>query len=220
MAPEQATEGPALAVSARVGLLPIPRRGARPCRPGRSHAHVTLTAPGASALSSSIGPNATRAQRPHSHARRQRCDDRAHADRPPAPRGRQFLTDEPLTLPLSSVALLVRGSDRRAALAVGGILAAVVAGQIFIDQSSVCSPRRERSRPHQIASVGRRSPWLPCRRARRFMSCPIRLPSIFTLEAHMKISVIARFAAAAAVVRRSSPARRHRTATRRRVARC
>jgi hypothetical protein len=55
----------------------------------------------------------------------------------------QFLRDEPVTLPISSLGMLeVRSADRpRTALAIGGIIAAVVAGQVFINQSGVFSTK-------------------------------------------------------------------------------
>lgn len=55
----------------------------------------------------------------------------------------EFLHDEPLSLPLGNVsAWRVRSLDRpRTALVIGGIVAAVVAGRVFLDQSGVFSAR-------------------------------------------------------------------------------
>jgi hypothetical protein len=104
--------------------------------------HATLTADGTREAVSMLGPAATGIEA--------RVVSRTPADvtfavtrieRSYGPE--QFLRDEPVTLPLSSLGMLeVRSPDRaRTILAVGGILAAVIAGQVFVDQAGVFSTK-------------------------------------------------------------------------------
>jgi hypothetical protein len=104
--------------------------------------HVTLTPAAAAALASTIGPNAASVDG--------RVLSRAGADvtiavtqiaRTEGPE--QFLQNEPLTFSLAGASALgVRSWDKgRTLLAAGGIVAAVVAGQIFIDQSGIFAPK-------------------------------------------------------------------------------
>jgi len=99
---------------------------------------VDLTAPGAAALASSIGPNAT--------ALNGRVLTRAGNDVTLAVtqinRGaepEQFLKGDPISFSLANVSSVqTRSFDKqRTWLAIGGVVAAVVVGQIFIDQSGV-----------------------------------------------------------------------------------
>jgi hypothetical protein len=110
-------------------------------RPGQV-VHVTLTPAAAAALASAIGPNAASVDG--------RVLSRAGADvtiavtqiaRTEGPE--QFLQNEPLTFSLAGASALgVRSWDKgRTLLAAGGIVAAVVAGQIFIDQSGIFAPK-------------------------------------------------------------------------------
>jgi len=96
-------------------------------------------APGAgAALASTIGPNATTLDgRVLSLTPADVTVALTQITRSVGPE--QFLHDEPVSLPLSSVAAFrVRAVDKpRTALAIGGIIAAVVAGQVFIDQSGI-----------------------------------------------------------------------------------
>ena len=105
--------------------------------------HVSLTAPGAVSLAPSIGANATGLNgRVTSRAGTDLTLALTQIDRSNGPE--QFLRDEPLTLSLANIASAqVRSFDRpRTLLAIGGIVAAVVAGQIFIDQSGIFSTKR------------------------------------------------------------------------------
>jgi hypothetical protein len=100
--------------------------------------HVDLTAPGAAALASAIGPNATALNgRVLTRAGNDVTLAVTQIDRGSAPE--QFLKGDAVTLSLANVAgLQLRSFDKqRTALAVGGVIAAIVVGQIFIDQSGI-----------------------------------------------------------------------------------
>lgn len=103
---------------------------------------VDLTAPGAAALAPSIGPNAT--------ALNGRVLTRAGDDVTLAVtqinRGNdpeQFLKGDEISFSLANVsAIRLRSFDKqRTWLAVGGVVAAVVVGQIFVDQAGIFSTK-------------------------------------------------------------------------------
>lgn len=108
-------------------------------QPGRI-VHVDLTAPGAATLASTIGPNATAL---NGRVLTRAGDDVTIAltqiDRGLAPE--QFLKGEPISLSLGNFsAIRLRSFDKqRTALAVGGIVAAVIAGRVFLDQNGLFS---------------------------------------------------------------------------------
>lgn len=100
--------------------------------------HVDLTAPGAAALAPTIGPNATAL---NGRVLTRAGDDLTLAvtqiDRSNGPE--QFLKGDPVSFSLLNVSTVQRRRfDRqRTVLAVGGVIAAIVVGQIFIDQSGI-----------------------------------------------------------------------------------
>jgi hypothetical protein len=102
--------------------------------------YVDLTAPGAAALAPTIGPNATAL---NGRVLRRTGDDLTLAvtqiDRSSGPE--QFLKGDPISFSLLNVSAVRRRSfDRqRTVLAVGGVIAAIVVGQIFVDQSGIFS---------------------------------------------------------------------------------
>lgn len=103
---------------------------------------VTLTPTGSAALAASIGPSATSLD-----GRVLARDDNdvtlALVQITRSVGQEQFLHDEPLSFSLSNIeSWRVRTFDKsRTALAVGGILAAVIGGRAFIDQSSLFGGR-------------------------------------------------------------------------------
>jgi hypothetical protein len=100
--------------------------------------HVDLTAPGAAALASAIGPNATALNgRVLTRAGNDVTLAVTQIDRGNAPE--QFLKGDPVMLSLQNVSgLQLRSFDKqRTALAIGGVIAAVVVGQVFVDQSGI-----------------------------------------------------------------------------------
>jgi hypothetical protein len=100
--------------------------------------HVDLTAPGAAALASSIGPNATALNgRVLTRAGNDVTLAVTQIDRGAAPE--QFLKGDPIAFSLMNVSSVqLRSFDKqRTALAIGGIVGAIVIGQIFIDQSGI-----------------------------------------------------------------------------------
>jgi hypothetical protein len=104
--------------------------------------HVDLTAPGAAALASSIGPNATALNgRVLTRAGNDVTLAVTQIDRGADPE--QFLKGDPISFSLANVSgIRLRSFDKqRTMLAVGGIVAAVVVGQIFIDQSGIFSSK-------------------------------------------------------------------------------
>lgn len=100
--------------------------------------HVDLTAPGAAALASSVGPNATALSgRVLTRAGNDVTVAVTQIDRASGPE--QFLKDEPISFSLANAAgIQLRSFDKaRTALAIGGVIGAIVVGQIFIDQSGI-----------------------------------------------------------------------------------
>ena len=111
--------------------------GPEAVQPGQT-VHLDLTAPGATALASAIGPNATALNgRVLTRAGNDVTLAVTQIDRANGPE--QFLKGDPIGISLQNVAgLQLRSFDKqRTALAIGGVIAAVVVGQIFIDQSGV-----------------------------------------------------------------------------------
>jgi hypothetical protein len=101
---------------------------------------VDLTAPGAATLASAIGPNATALNgRVITRAGNDVTLAVTQIDRSNGPE--QFLRGEPISFSLANTAAikLRRFDKQRTFLAVGGVIAAVVVGQIFIDQSGIFS---------------------------------------------------------------------------------
>jgi hypothetical protein len=100
--------------------------------------HVDLTAPGAAALAPAIGPNATALNgKVLTRAGNDLTLAVTQIDRGTAPE--QFLKGEPISLSFDNVSgIRMRRFDKqRTVLAIGGIIAAVVAGQAFLDQSGL-----------------------------------------------------------------------------------
>jgi len=102
--------------------------------------HVDLTAPGAATLASAIGPNATALNgRVLTRAGNDVMLAVMQIDRSNGPE--QFLKDEPISLSLDNLsAIQLRSFDKqRTALAVGGVVAVLVAGRLFLDQDGLFS---------------------------------------------------------------------------------
>lgn len=100
--------------------------------------HIDLTAPGAAALAPAIGPNATALNgKVLTRAGNDLTLAVTQIDRGSAPE--QFLRGEPISLSFDNVlGIRMRRFDTpRTVLAIGGIIAAVVAGQAFLDQSGI-----------------------------------------------------------------------------------
>jgi hypothetical protein len=100
--------------------------------------HVDLTAPGAAMLASTIGPNATALNgRVLTRAGNDVTVAVTQINRSNGPE--QFLKDEPISFSLANASgIQLRSFDKqRTVLAIGGVIAAVVVGQIFIDQSGI-----------------------------------------------------------------------------------
>jgi hypothetical protein len=108
--------------------------------------HVELTAPGAAALASTIGPSATGLNgRVITRAANDMTLAVTQIERSNGPE--QFLKGDPVSFSLGNIAGLQRRSfdKARTALAIGGVIAAVVAGQLFIDQSGVFTNKNTNS---------------------------------------------------------------------------
>lgn len=102
--------------------------------------HVDLTAPGAATLAPAIGPDATALNgRVLARAGNDVTLAVTQIDRANGPE--QFLKGDPLSVSLNSIAAVqLRSFDKaRTALAIGGVIAAVVVGRVFIDQSGLFS---------------------------------------------------------------------------------
>jgi hypothetical protein len=103
---------------------------------------VDLTAPGAAALAPSIGPNATALNgRVITRAGNDVTLAVTQIDRGTDPE--QFLKGDPISLSLANVsAVRLRSFDKqRTVLAIGGIVAALVVGEIFVDQAGIFSSK-------------------------------------------------------------------------------
>ena len=100
--------------------------------------HVDLTAPGAATLAPTIGPNATALNgRVLTRAGNDVTLAVTQIDRSSGPE--QFLKGDPISFSLDNALGIQRRSfdKQRTVLAIGGIVAAIVAGQVFIDQSGL-----------------------------------------------------------------------------------
>jgi hypothetical protein len=104
--------------------------------------HVDLTAPGAAALAPTIGPNATALNgKVLTRAGNDVTIAVTQIDRGAAPE--QFLKGDPVSFSLASISSVqLRSFDKqRTVLAIGGIIGAIVVGQIFVDQSGIFSTK-------------------------------------------------------------------------------
>jgi hypothetical protein len=130
-----------LATWAGAGCYQYRTSGPDAVQPGQV-VHVDLTAPGAATLASTIGPNATALNgRVLTRAGNDVTLAVTQIDRGAAPE--QFLKGDPISFSLANVsAVQLRSFDKqRTALAIGGIVGAILVGQIFIDQSGIFSNR-------------------------------------------------------------------------------
>jgi hypothetical protein len=103
---------------------------------------VALTAPGSAALAPAIGPGATSlGGRVMSLAPNDMTIALTEIDRSVGPE--QFLAGEPISVPLASFAGVQRRrvDKGRTALAVGGVVALFVVGQVIVDQTSIFSSK-------------------------------------------------------------------------------
>jgi len=108
--------------------------------------HVDLTAPGAAALASAIGPSATGLNgRVLTRAANDVTLAVTQIERSNAPE--QFLKGDPVSFSLDNIAgIQVRSLDKqRTALAIGGVVGAIIVGQVFIDQSGIFTNKNTNS---------------------------------------------------------------------------
>lgn len=100
--------------------------------------HVDLTIPGAASLASAIGPHATALSgKVLTRAGNDVTLAVTQIDRGTEPE--QFLKGDPISFSLDNTSgVQVRSFDKpRTALAIGGVIVAVIAGKVFIDQSGI-----------------------------------------------------------------------------------